>query len=346
MVYLYKNKAIDGRIIKSQKEYNYLSDITKDLQNEIVFKDMDTYEKVLTCFIMAQPYNIVRNISETDKYLYLNNPKMDNIFRLSTISKNSKMLDNFVKNYYLSGFLYYFRYDELKNSVSLVNHINPKLLQNIYHIYNPNNIGKKIDEYIKTNNSIIDNKDNKDKKPEVPTGVEGKPLPPDVTTVKKDIEHTGPVKSALSKIDTADEFRDLILQMSQFVSANLRKDKASLKSALFAIANMLKAKQKQTAKITKTTVQEDYSTHSTGDIANSVDVIEATKSLAQHLLNINDRREFADLIFSILPFIDPQGKITQDKTKLANIIFAAASKIDKFVDNRDKEPAKKSGGLS
>ena len=167
MVYLYKNKAIDGRIIKSQKEYNYLSDITKDLQNEIVFKDMDTYEKVLTCFIMAQPYNIVRNISETDKYLYLNNPKMDNIFRLSTISKNSKMLDNFVKNYYLSGFLYYFRYDELKNSVSLVNHINPKLLQNIYHIYNPNNIGKKIDEYIKTNNSIIDNKENKDKKPEV-----------------------------------------------------------------------------------------------------------------------------------------------------------------------------------
>ena len=175
------------------------------------------------------------------------------------------------------------------------------------------------------------------------TGVDGKPLPSDVNIVKKDIEHTTSVKTALSKIDSADEFRDLILQMSQFVSANLKKDKASLKSALFAIANMLKGKQKQAA---KAAVQEDYSTFEKGDVANSADVIEAAKSLAQHLQNINDRREFADLIFSILPFIDPQGKITQDRSKLANIIFAAASKIDKFVDDRDKDPAKKVGGLS
>lgn len=174
-----------------------------------------------------------------------------------------------------------------------------------------------------------------------PTGVDGKPLPTDVTNVKKDIEHTSAVKTALEKIDTADDFRDLILQMSQFVSANLKKDKESLKSALFAIANMLKAKQKQAAK----PVQEDYSTF-TPDVNFSANAIEATKSLAQHLGNINDRREFADLIFSILPFIDPNGKITQDRNKLANIIFSAASKIDKFVADRDKDPAKRPGGLS
>ena len=105
---------------------------------------------------------------------------------------------------------------------------------------------------------------------------------------------------------------------------------------------MLKGKQKQAA---KANVQEDYSTF-TPDTNFSANAIEATKSLAQHLQNINDRREFADLIFSILPFIDPNGKITQDRNKLANIIFAAASKIDKFVADRDKDPAKQPGGLS
>jgi hypothetical protein len=198
-----------------------------------------------------------------------------------------------------------------------------------------------IDEPINTTEPTAD----KDKKPEVPTGVDGKPLPSDVKTVKNDIEQSTSVKTALGKIDTADDFRDLILQMSQFVSANLRKDKASLKSALFAIANMLKGKQKQAAKAAQTTVQEDYSTF-TPDTNFSANAIEATKSLAQHLQNINDRREFADLIFSILPFIDPNGKITQDRNKLANIIFAAASKIDKFVADRDKDPAKRPGGLS
>lgn len=178
-------------------------------------------------------------------------------------------------------------------------------------------------------------------KPTTPAGVDGKPLPTDVKTVKKDIEQSTSVKTALGKIDTADDFRDLILQMSQFVSANLKKDKTSLKAALFAIANMLKAKQKQATK----PVQEDYSTF-TPDANFSFNAIEATKSLAQHLRNINDRREFADLIFSILPFIDPNGKITQDRNKLANIIFAAASKIDKFIADRDKDPAKRSGGLS
>jgi hypothetical protein len=161
----------------------------------------------------------------------------------------------------------------------------------------------------------------------------------DAAVVKNDFENNSTVKTALSKIDTADEFRDLILQMSQFVSANLRKDKASLKSALFGIANMVKGQLKKAAK-----VQEDYSTH-TPDSDHSLEAIEAVKSIAQHLGKISDRKEFADLIYSLLPMIDPEGKITQDKVKLANIIFSAASRIDKFVDDRDKNPAKKPGGL-
>ena len=163
-IYLYKNKALDTKTVKSQKEYNYLNEVSKDIDKDIINKDLDLYEKVLTCFILSKPYNIVRNISETDKYLYVDNPTIDNVFSISTVSKNSKVYDNFVKNYYLSGYLYFYRYDELKNSISIVNYIHPKLLQNIYHIYNPNNIGKKIEKYIKENKFLLEKKN---KNPEI-----------------------------------------------------------------------------------------------------------------------------------------------------------------------------------
>ena len=126
--------------------------------------------------------------------------------------------------------------------------------------------------------------------------------------------------------------------MSQFVSANLRKDKTNLKAALYAIANQLKSKMKKS-------VQEDYSLPA--DAENASKAIQAAKTLAQHLGNINTREEFVELLFQVLPLIDPQGKITQDKTRLVNIVYGAANKIDKFVDDKHKEnPATKPGGLS
>ena len=160
----------------------------------------------------------------------------------------------------------------------------------------------------------------------------------DVKVVKSDFDKNTAVKTALGKIDTADEFRELILQMSQFVSANLRKDKTNLKAALYSIANQLKSKMKKS-------VQEDYSLPA--DAENASKAIQAAKTLAQHLGNINTREEFVELLFQVLPLIDPQGKITQDKTRLVNIVYGAANKIDKFVDDKHKEnPATKPGGLS
>lgn len=179
-----------------------------------------------------------------------------------------------------------------------------------------------------------------------PTGNQPSPSSPDLTNpktgdvkvVKSDFDKNTAVKTALGKIDTADEFRELILQMSQFVSANLRKDKTNLKAALYSIANQLKSKMKKS-------VQEDYSLPA--DAENASKAIQAAKTLAQHLGNINTREEFVELLFQVLPLIDPQGKITQDKTRLVNIVYGAANKIDKFVDDKHKEnPATKPGGLS
>jgi len=159
----------------------------------------------------------------------------------------------------------------------------------------------------------------------------------DVKVIRNDFNQNTAVKTALARIDTAEEFRELILQMSQFVSANLRKDKANLKAALYSIANQLKSKMKKS-------VQEDYSLPT--DAENASKAIQAAKTLAQHLGNVNTREEFTELLFQVLPLIDPKGKITQDKTKLVNIVYGAANKIDKFVDDKQKaNPATKPGGL-
>ena len=156
----------------------------------------------------------------------------------------------------------------------------------------------------------------------------------DVQVVRNDFENNAAVKTALSRIDTADDLRNLILQMSQYVSANLKKDKANLRSSLYGIANQLKGKK----------MQEDYSFQTT-DSESAAKAVEAAKTLVQHLQKINTREEFAQLIRQILPYIDPKGKITQDRSKLVNIIYGAANQIDKFVADRDKNPAHKPGGL-
>jgi hypothetical protein len=156
----------------------------------------------------------------------------------------------------------------------------------------------------------------------------------DVQTIKSDFENNTSVKTALSRIDTSDDFKNLILQMSQFVSANLRKDKINLRAALYDIANQLKGKK----------MQEDYS-FQTADSESAGKAIEAAKTLAQHLQKINTREEFAQLIKQILPYIDPKGKITQDKSRLVNIVYTAANQIDKFIADRDKSPAHRPGGL-
>jgi hypothetical protein len=162
-----------------------------------------------------------------------------------------------------------------------------------------------------------------------------KPVTPDGQLVNRDLNRNTSLKTALARIDTADEFRELILQMSQFVSANLKKDKTNLKSALYTIANKLRAKTKN--------ITEDYSLPA--DTQNTNKAIQATKELVNDLQKINTRDEFVDLILNILPLIDPDGKITKDRKKLINIIYSAANKIDSFIADRDKDPAKKPGGL-
>ena len=134
----------------------------------------------------------------------------------------------------------------------------------------------------------------------------------DVEKVKRDIGISSTLKTALSRINNYDEFEALILGMAAMVNPNLAKAKQDIKSALFSLSNKVKA------------MKEESETPS--DVDGVYKVIDTLKTLKSHLEQINTRDEFADLIFSLLPYIDPKGQITKDKNKLASAIMAASNR--------------------
>jgi len=100
--------------------------------------------------------------------------------------------------------------------------------------------------------------------------------------------------------------------MAALVNPNLAKAKQDIRAALFSLSNKIKAMKEESN--TPTDTEGVYK------------IIETLKLLKSRLEAINTKQEFEELIFSLLPYIDPQGTITKDKGKLANAIIAASNR--------------------
>lgn len=135
---------------------------------------------------------------------------------------------------------------------------------------------------------------------------------PDVSVLEKDIESNSSLKTALSRINTYDEFEALVLGMAALVNPNFAKQKQDIRTALSSLASKVRA------------MKEESDTPS--DTEGVYKVIETLKLLKNHLNNINNREEFEQLIFALLKYIDPKGTITKDTSKLANAIIAASNR--------------------
>lgn len=135
---------------------------------------------------------------------------------------------------------------------------------------------------------------------------------PDVSVLEKDIESNSSLKTALSRINTYDEFEALVLGMAALVNPNFAKQKQDIRTALSSLASKVRA------------MKEESDTPS--DTEGVYKIIETLKLLKNHLNNINNREEFEQLIFALLKYIDPKGTITKDTSKLANAIIAASNR--------------------
>ena len=134
---------------------------------------------------------------------------------------------------------------------------------------------------------------------------------PDVSVLEKDIESNSSLKTALSRINTYDEFEALVLGMAALVNPNFAKQKQDIRTALSSLASKVRA------------MKEESDTPS--DTEGVYKIIETLKLLKNHLNNINNKEEFEQLIFALLKYIDPKGTITKDTSKLSNAIIAASN---------------------
>ena len=131
-------------------------------------------------------------------------------------------------------------------------------------------------------------------------------IQPDTDRVGNTIEKRPTLKTLLSRIDTADEFRDLTLSILNQIDPQLIKDKTKVKSVLFSLRNRIQEVELKDVSITIKNILKD-------------------STLKNLLQRINTVEEAIQLIIrEIIPLLSP--KLLGDKTKLKNAIISAANK--------------------
>ena len=132
---------------------------------------------------------------------------------------------------------------------------------------------------------------------------------PNVARTSKALTKNASLKSILKRIDTADEFRDLVLAILNNVNPQFVADKSKVKSALFSLRNRI-----QEADQAK-------------DVTSTIQAVLKDSSIASSLKNIKTVEEVIQLILrDIIPLLNPN--LLKDKNKLKNAIIGAANKYN------------------
>jgi hypothetical protein len=132
---------------------------------------------------------------------------------------------------------------------------------------------------------------------------------PDVERAAKTISGRNTLKSLLKRIDTVDEFRDLIIALLKNINPDFVSDKTKVKSVLFQLRNRIKEAE-------------------TKDTTATIDAILKDSTIVSLFQKINTIEEAIQLILrDIIPYLNPS--LLKDKTKLKNAIIGAANAYNK-----------------
>jgi hypothetical protein len=133
---------------------------------------------------------------------------------------------------------------------------------------------------------------------------------PDVTNVSKTLKTRTNYKSLLKRIDTVNEFSELILNIFDQVDPGFKNDKNKVKSTLFSLRNRIALKEEEK------------------DVTSVVSTILKDSIFSNLLKKINTIEEAIQLILrDIIPYLNPN--LIKDKTKLKNAIIGAANQYSK-----------------
>jgi hypothetical protein len=142
---------------------------------------------------------------------------------------------------------------------------------------------------------------------------------PDVANVEKSLQSKTNYKSLLRRIDTVNEFSELILNIFNQVDPNFTNDKNKVKSTLFSLRNRIKLKEEEK------------------DVTSVVSSILKDTTFSSLLKKINTNEEAIQLILrDIIPYLNPSLNKGDNMYKLKNAIIGAANTYSKQQANPSK----------
>jgi hypothetical protein len=142
---------------------------------------------------------------------------------------------------------------------------------------------------------------------------------PDVANVGKSLQSRTTYKSLLKRIDTTNEFSELVLNIFNQVDPNFANEKNKVKSTLFSLRNRIKLKEEEK------------------DVTSIVSAILKDGTFSNLLKKINTNEEAIQLILrDIIPYLNPSLNKGDNLYKLKNAIIGAANTYSKQQANPTK----------
>ncbi len=143
-LYFYQNKLLELNKFSDidNEEYLYLDKITNILKSQILNTssfNLIEYDKLLLCFILSFPYNIVKFNKKINNSKNIEIDAYTNIYYPYNTSLIGITGRHSVETKYLYNYIFYYTFDPDKNKISFINYLPSTLLsylQNIYSIKN------------------------------------------------------------------------------------------------------------------------------------------------------------------------------------------------------------------
>ena len=138
------------------KRNNNYTNFINEYRKKLYAMNYNHYDLIKLSYLLSQPYNICRNIIQTNSYLPLYNPSPEYIMNLGIMKVYDKkktkkyILSTFIGDRFLRGYCYFINYNADRESIMCIFNINIEIinkLQLFRNIYNKDRLNEIIKKY-------------------------------------------------------------------------------------------------------------------------------------------------------------------------------------------------------
>ncbi len=142
---------------------------------------------------------------------------------------------------------------------------------------------------------------------------------PDVTRVFLSMDRNPSLITALKRINTKDELKNLLVNIVNYVNKNLQSKSSDIRTTLFQVANSISLKEEQT----------------NIDIENISKILDRYTGLKSLLDRIDTREELKQFLINLLSYVD-KTLYSKRPADIRGAVFAAANTMTNAAQNQKK----------